>query len=119
MADRRGYEEFWPIGVSDVSGDELRALDDRQFSRLKRLVLERELRLTGSRGRAKAIARQFELKRRTEKRTEFTRAAFLAQFKESELLDAFVPDRAKRWRSFARRKRGVTIEAQEFSFLDN
>jgi len=118
MARKIYLGELWPSGNDDLSAIELRKLDNRSFSYLKRLYFDRELRSTGSRASAKRLARTLELKRRGKKHVEVPKSALLARCQESEILDALVPDRKSIWRTIGKRSRYTNISLHNFSFLD-
>lgn len=117
--EEKWSDDLWPSSISAVSSADLQSLDDDEFSKLRRLVGRREMRRTKSRTRSKAVVRKLVLKRRVVKRTRFTKQAMLARFQECDILDGFVPNRKKTWLKLSKRKHGVSVALEEFSFIDN
>ena len=111
---------LWPRGLSDFSKEDLQKIPDHEFSWLKQQLRKRAKKRTNSTTASNAIAREIEVRRRSTKRTPFTKRLLLAKFKTCEIMDVLVRNRRTRWeKSIPRRKKLARVDASNFSFLDN
>lgn len=113
------WNQFWPMPSCEYTAENLRSLNDDDFVLLLKKLISRNKK-THNKRKARSIARDLQLKRRPSKRLAYTKNTLLARRRDCEFLDAFVPNRATKWKTKLKdRKIGTEVECRDFSFIDN
>jgi hypothetical protein len=113
-------EHFWPSSVEELSRSDLQGLDEYEFQRLAAHFVKREYKHTRSKKRARAIKRMLKNRRAPYLGDTVLKAESKRFYRQSALLESFVPDRAKRWqKKWQKRIDGRVLTIEDFSFLDN
>lgn len=116
------FETVWPSGIDDITQEQIKSLSNRDFARLSRAHRERLIASGFTRRAAIEAVRKLKKVRSRHQREHLQLQAqemLLAEYRESPLLNSFMPKRSRRWILPEKRKLTTSISARNFSLLDD